>query len=218
MKKLIVLMSVLAIVVCMCACQKAPQSNTPDPTTSTQATTQPTEQPTEAPTEPVDPKIAEMQELLGQSNTLLNSALLSVYETPADVDLYYLFYNGFADESQDPTDEEMILLENTGKFWPEMDLIRLPVEKMDAALTELFGITLEQTNKVGLDKLIYLEETNCYYTAHTGMEAATVTVVSVAEENGNLVVSYSEVMNGSCTATLIPTEDGSYQILSNVKA
>ncbi len=219
MKKLIALLAAFAMLICMCACQNK-QTNTDKPTEVTQATTQPTEeQPTTEPTEPVDPMVIEMQELLGKLGTGLNSSLMSVYETPADVDLFYLFYSGFADESQKPTEEELHLLENAGagKYWPEMDLIRLPVEKMDATLTELFGITLEQTNGVGLDKLIYLEETNCYYTAHTGMEYADIRVIYVVEDSGNIVVHYNEAINGFCKATLIPTENGGYQILSNVR-
>lgn len=220
MKKLIAFLSVMAILACLCACQKTPQTNVPAATTGTQAATKPTEaQLTTQPTVPVDPMVTQMQELLNKKGSYLNSALMSVYETPADVDLFYLFYGGFSDEPQKPMGDEMILLENTGagKYWPEMDLIRLPVEKMDATLTELFGITLEQTNGVGLERLIYLEETNCYYSAHTGMEYADIRVFYVVEDNGNVVVHYNETMNGFCKATLIPTEDGSYQILSNVK-
>ncbi len=220
MKKLIVLLFVLAILVCMCACQKTPQTNKPDPTTGTQTATQQTDpKPTETqPTEPVDPMIAEFQDLLGKMGTTINNALLSIYNTPADVDLYYLFYNGFADESQEPTEDELVLLEKAGagKFWPEMDLIRLPVEKMDAALMELFGITFEQTNGVGLDKLVYLAETNCYYTAHTGMEYADIAVdaVKILPE-GYIVVLYSEPVNGRVQVVLKPVEGGGYHILAN---
>ena len=220
MKKLIVLLFVLALLACMCACQKTPSSNKPKPTTGTQSATQQTDpKPTQTqPTEPVDPMIAEMQELLGKKGTPINNALLSVYDTPADVDLYYLFYNGFADESQEPTEDELVLLEKAGagKFWPEMDLIRLPVEKMDVALMELFGITFEQTNGVGLDKLIYLPETNCYYTAHTGMEYADITIETVEIlTDGYIVVLYSESVNGSVQVVLKPVEGGGYHILAN---
>jgi hypothetical protein len=164
------------------------------------------------------PMIGEMQNLLTwkSENRFYNDALTSVYETAADVDLFYLFYDGFKDESQTPTEQELELLEGKlGQYWKEMDLIRLPRDKMDAVLTELFGITLEQTNGVGLDKLVYLEETDCYYHAITGTHGADLTITKVEEkEEGSLLVYYTYYL-GDFVVKVMPTEDGGYQILSN---
>jgi len=221
MKKLIALLAAFAMLICMCACQNK-QTNTDKPTEVTQATTQPTEeQPTTEPTEPEKTEAELMQELLATMNNgiCMNYALASLYETPADADLYYIFYGGFEDEDKVPTEEELALLESAGKFWPEMDLIRLPVEKMDAALTALFGITLEQTNGVGLDKMIYLEQTNSYYLAHTDTNNVQITVQSVqTQDDGTVLVSYNEAVNGDCVVTLQSVEDGGYYILSNLQA
>ena len=166
------------------------------------------------------PMIGEMQNLLDWNSdyAFYNTALTSVYENPADVDLANLFYNGFRDESDEPTEEELNLLEGKmGKYWKEMDLIRLPVEKMDAVLMDLFGITLDQTNGVGLDRLVYLEETDCYYTAVTGMHYADITVAYVETllEDFSLIVQYSAPLYGNFMVKLMPIPDGGYQILSN---
>ena len=164
-----------------------------------------------------DPRIAEFQALLEQQiESFYNDALTSVYDDPADVDLQMLFYDGFKDEPQSPTEQELELLEGKmGQYWKEMDLFRLPTEKMDAVLRELFGITLDESNGVGLDRLVYLEETNCYYMAHSGTHGADLIVSNVIEqENGSISVYYSYYL-GDFLVSVKPTENGTYQILSN---
>lgn len=166
----------------------------------------------------VDPMLGEMQSLLEWpgENRFYNYALMSEYADPADVDLYQLFQNGFQDESDDPTELELELLEGKlGEHWKEMDLARLPVKKMDAVLTELFGITLAETNKVGLDKLVYLEETDCYYTANTGVYYADVTAIyTETDYDGVVMVQYFDSYLGNRMVKLMLV-DGEYRILSN---
>lgn len=168
-----------------------------------------------------DPEIAAMKALFDYQlgNRLYNDALTSEYETAADVNLFYLFYDGFKDESQTPTGEEERLLDSKlGPHWKELDLIRLPTDKMNAVLQEMFGITLEQTNQVGLDQLVYLEETDCYYHAVSGSHYADITVNRVEHrEDGTILVYYTR--NGypaaSMAVALKPNGD-QYQILSNL--
>lgn len=221
MKIAIMIITIVATLICICACQLAPATAPTDPT---QTTTMPTEtQPTEPPTQPTepDPRVAVMQSLLKwpSENNFYNYALTSTYTTPADVNLFNLFQNGFQDESDDPTEEELLLLEGKmSEYWKEMDLARLPVEKMDAVLTELYGITLEQTNGVGLDSLVYLEETNCYYTANTGVYYAEITVKYVETlDDGSILVQYSALYDGDYMVRLMPTDNGGYKFLSNTK-
>lgn len=167
------------------------------------------------------PMLGEMQHLLDRRSVypFYNDALYSFYTKPADVDLFYLFYNGFKDESQSPTEQEEKLLDGKlGQHWKEMDLIRLPVDKMDAVLTDLFGITLEDTNGVGLSNFVYLEETDCYYHTVTGASGVNVTVVYTERlEDGSIMVQYSAGYSGNRMAKLMLTEDGVYRILSNVE-
>lgn len=226
MKIAIIIFTILATLICVCACQLAPATAPTDPTQTTTMPTEPIEStaspvtPTEVPTEPItDPRIAEFQALLDytQKESFMNTALLSEYETPENVNLFYLFYNGFHNEPQEPTDQELELLDGKlGQYWRDADLIRLPVDEMNAVLTELFGITLNQTNGIGLDNLVYLPETDCYYHATHGMYAAEIDVKVVQDADGNVAVEY--INNGFYKVTLKPTGDGCYHILSNTKS
>lgn len=222
MKRTLALIFIFVLLIALCACQQAPVNPSENDTmpAETQPTqpTQPTETQPTVPTVQVDPRIAEFQNLLTwkSENRFYNTTLTSVYDSPADVDLQMLFYDGFKDESQSPTEQELELLEGKmGQYWKEMDLMRLPVEKMNAVLTELFGITLEETNGVGLDRLVYLEDTDCYYMAHSGTHNADLTVSNVADqEDGSIAVYYSYYL-GDFVVRLKLKENGDYQILSN---
>ena len=240
-KKTFTILLSLILLLCLCACQPSqlpidetgntqpqhpqtepkPTESQPtgsDPTESQPAGSDPTEsQPKESdPTEP-DPMVAAMQELLNEK--AYNRALTPEYATPADVDLFLFFYDGFRDESQKPTDEELQLLEGKlGEYWKEMDLIRLPPEKMDADLMDMFGVKLEQTNKIGLDKLVYLEETGCYYHAITGTYFDNISVQSVqTQDDGSIQVYYlSEGYHENAMVVTLMPKDGGYQVLSNL--
>lgn len=167
-----------------------------------------------------DAEIEQMQWLIDhQYGTIdfINDALTSDYATPEDVNLCYLFYDGFDDETKKPTEEELILLD--GKFsqhWKNEDLIRLPSDKMDAVLTELFQIKLEDTKKVGLDNLVYLEETDCYYMVHTGTSYAEIIVSKVEYQSDDVIlVYYSRVYPAADMVVTMKKNGDSYQILSN---
>lgn len=168
-----------------------------------------------------DPQIAALQWLFDYQfgDQFYNDALTSEYATPADVNLFYLFYDGFEDEPQTPTEEENMLLDGKlGSYWRYADLIRLPADKVDAALMEMFGITLEQTNKVGLDKLVYLEETDCYYHAITGTHYAEISIKRVEhQDDGVIHVFYlrGNWQKDRMVVTLKAKGD-SYQIISNL--
>ena len=147
-----------------------------------------------------------------------NDALTSDYATAKDVDLGYLFYDGFWEESQVATEAETAFLNaNMPEYWIYMDLHRLPTEKMDAVLMEIFGITLEQSNQVGLT-YSYFEETDCYYHLHTGTHYADITINRVENcDDGTIRMYYERAGFPSVdmVATLKPNGDG-YRILSNL--
>ena len=193
-----------------------PESTDPKPTEPKPTEPEPTEpQPTEAVSD-----LSGWQDFFDHKsrNGFYNDALNSEYATPADVNLFYLFYDGFEDEPQTPTEEENMLLDGKlDSYWRYADLIRLPADKVNAALMEMFGITLEQTNKVGLDKLVYLEETDCYYGAGHGIHDVDMTVQRVEhQQDGTILVYYNrENMLDNMVIALKPNSNN-YQILSNL--
>lgn len=192
----------------------APSLITP-PTTTTQPI--PTTQPSSS--APVD-ELAEFNALFGKPGSWYNLVLTCEYATPGHIDLSMLFYNGFTEESREPTDAEWAELKDQPGFNINYNLFRLPVDRMNQVLTDLFGITLEDVDAAGFENLVYLESTNCYYMMHTdALAAENLNAISVETvEDGSIRVYYTANLEDTVyVVTLMPNGDG-YRILSNVPA
>ena len=195
--------------------EPAPVPTAPVPTAPAPRVTETEPQPTEP---PADPEVELFQELLGSPLSWYNMALTSTYESAADVDLAALFYIGFNDENQNATDAEAAYLDSVMREnWAQMDLIRLPADKMDDILWTYFGIRLADTNDVGLDELVYWPETDAYYCVHTDTSCVEIEVTKVLHtDEGNIQVFYrNNDTEDHLVATLRLTKKG-YQILSNL--
>lgn len=215
MKKLALSLSVTLLLTVFAGCGSIP---TTVPPSTAPATTAPPPSTTAAPVSM--PNIVELESFLAPSGSWHKKALTSLYESPEDVDLFLLFRNGFDDEPREYTEEETALL---GGYFRSSPLIRLPEEKMDAALQEAFGLTLAQTNGVGLEHFVYLPDTGCYYT----------TVIEDPDIRGMSMLSM-KVLEGNCLQVRYTTEtaplsgktgiltlqvnpDGTMRILSNLR-
>ena len=226
MKKHIVFLCIISALM-LAACRPGgPQTtNQPDNTTPpTIQTTPPAETTlpaeTTQPTETVINELELFDSMFGDLNSWYNKALTCQYESPEEINLKQMFYRGFSDESKKPTDEEWEQLKNQHGFDINMDLLRLPVEKMNEVLTAYFGITLEDVEAAGFDQLVYLESFDCYYHMCTDtnvVEGFQATAVE-KQDDGSIRIFYTTDRDDvSYVVTVMPIEDG-YQILSNVAA
>ena len=96
-----------------------------------------------------------------------SQATTSSYTSPKDIDLHHLFYDGIGFSGllyghTYLTDRERAYLTSLD---PEsvMQYFRAPRQVMDAVLKEYFGVSLAETNQVGLSKFIYWAETDSCY-------------------------------------------------------
>jgi len=146
-------------------------------------------------------------------------ALLSEYADPSQINLRLLFYMGFSDESWELTDVEREELQ--GKVTLELDVRRLPAEKINQVLIQHFGITLEEVDVSGFAGLTYLESTNCYYFA-TGDADFLGNFKAIQLENmedGKVRLSYtSDRSSDTAFVAVLKLVDGNWQILSNQRA
>ncbi|MDE5908973.1 MAG: hypothetical protein K2H52_09590 [Lachnospiraceae bacterium] len=91
--------------------------------------------------------------------------LLSIYDTPAEVDLDEIFYCGAGIEQNEVTEEEIeAYLHACG--WDEIytDFEKLTTEQIDAFLQKKTGLSYEQMN--GRLRWTYLPEYDAYYAEH----------------------------------------------------
>lgn len=153
---------------------------------------------------------AELQELQGlfAPGSWYAQACTSYYEAAGAVNLGRLFYDGIGyaglvygqcyvtDRERNWVLEQEPAAENYGIF-------RAPRAAMDDVLRQYFDISLDDTRKMGLDNLLYWEEADAWYAAHTDTGLNTVTLTGGERtDDGLLKLSYS----GGCI-TLRPTPD-----------
>ena len=123
-----------------------------------------------------------------------NQFLSSTYENPEDVDLFELFYCGdgaanYADapEGVDAAELEAAMLAAIGGEDPDCPATILTTARMDAVLEEYLGLTLDETNQVGLDNFTYLPEYDIYYYFHGDTNYRASVTFTSGERNGDLV-------------------------------
>ena len=224
MKRIIcVLVLGILLVLSGCAVAILPDANLPTDPPSAPSETDPPTKPSETdPPSLTEQLIEEMQQLLTDRTSgenYYNTALTCQFSSPKEIDLFLLFYNGFSGESKQPEGQEQALLQQQIPYLDALDLIRLPKSSMDSILQQYFGIDFSGADGVGLEHLIYLAETDCYYHAASGANAADITVVDASETaDGIITVRYGGLLHrDGWVVTLQRTQQG-FIILSNLPA
>lgn len=241
MKKILSLMLAFLLMLAFAGCNLADVPGTTagttavttEPTQTTAATTEPTQ--TTAPTLPPEPNLPDGRELTHQEvqefedlfmydmiepeNNWYNYALKSVYETPAQLDLFEYFYSAPWMDLEQGEDVRAFLKEK--ELDPDIFHIHeYPVEMMDEKLSLYFGITVEETDKVGLDQMIYHPESNAYYHGHGDIGLSYPNFKKGVETpDGNISIYYTDTRGvNEKIVTITPREDGGYRVLSNIPA
>ena len=109
----------------------------------------------------------------GVGENYYNMAADLTFGEPAEVDLGALFYNGFSSEKGELTQVEIAFLQEKGQEEFLENMVRVPKERMEAALSRFFGIGLSEAQGIGIDGLgDYNSQTNSYYTARFDMRGS----------------------------------------------
>ena len=123
-----------------------------------------------------------------------NQFLSSTYENPEDINLFELFYCGDGDsnyadapEGVDAAELEASMLAAIGGEDPDCPATILTTAQMDAVLEEYLGLTLAETNQVGLDQFTYLPEYDVYFFYHGDTNYRASVTFTSGERNGDLV-------------------------------
>lgn len=158
-----------------------------------------------------------------ETNKMNNMLLSSEYVTPEEIDLFELFYNGFYNSVRgswsQAGEEELALLAELDDAAIYLDVMKVTAEEMEAVLQEKLGLSLEETQKKGLENFYYLEEYDSYYLVHGDTNFDWCTVTSGIRESGDrLTLEYTkEYEGGQWVVTLQKADDG-YLFVSNRRA
>ncbi len=106
----------------------------------------------------------------GEYLNIRNQFLSSLYEEPGDIDLFGLFYCG-SGITETITEDELTAVMAKSGIEGSIEDLPCPCEKisrsnMDKILKEYMDLTLADTNKIGLENFVYLQEYDAYYFFH----------------------------------------------------
>lgn len=172
--------------------------------------------------------LASLQKVFDTQNMILTEedwyaqCLTSEFASPADVDLRMLFYNGIIDKKNEMNQLSEEERAHLASIWGEdalaHDVDRMPVKEMNRVLQKYFGITLDETEKIGLEHMLYWDKTDCYYCWHGDSNFFRPQVYKAfVQEDGTIAMYYVcnlQLGDPNALAMLKPVGDG-YQILSN---
>ncbi len=152
----------------------------------------------------------------GEYFNLHNQFLSSLYEKPQDIDLFELFYARPNSEGISEAELQAVS-EKTGWSPDTCPCGKISKADLDAALTENMGLTLADTNGVGLDSFTYLEEYDAYYNPHGDTNYRSEVSFYAGEQQGDLVRLYYEdtFMADGCKAVTLKKVDGGYHFVSH---
>lgn len=155
-----------------------------------------------------------------EENRIINMFMTSEYFYAKDIDLRQLFYGGtYAIDASPVSEEEEQLLKERYDIM-ELDICKVTTDEMDAILQKYLGMTLEETNKIGIDGLYYLEEYDAYYSVAGDTEYMRYDMdYGWKNVNGTITIEYTHDQTLSSDKELysvtLKEVDGNYYFVSN---
>lgn len=136
---------------------------------------------------------------------------INLYEKPEDINLLELFY---LEGTTEFSGEEYRAVFDVEPGGLPCAAYKLTTEEMNQILMQYTGLTLEETNKVGLEQFTYLPEYDAYYWAHGDTNFCGYLDFIVGTREGNTYTLYYNMPGWYCV-TLEWQEDGSFHFVSN---
>lgn len=126
-----------------------------------------------------------------ESASFRRQFLTSMYAQPEDIDMFQLFYNGAESPDGVGEEERQLLVEAYYDGTdPEVDLTKLPAQKIDRLLKQYTGLTLAETQALGMEQFHYLADYDAYYHFHGDTNAIFHFSFAAGEREGNLMQLY----------------------------
>ena len=216
----------------------------PSAAPTTAPTTVPTTEPVTEPTEPeakwevpdgatelTDEELNYFQSFLEQDLTIqgncrpesnwFNLVVEWEFETPAQINLGRLFYMGARGDDtpyeEHLSDAEWAFLDSISERYRNFDVVYISKDTVESVLETYFGITLEETEQIGMDRFVYNPDTNRYYSAISDVGFAfDFKVVGGYHDLDSNTVLIVELWNGELMQMTLRPVDDHYQMLSNV--
>lgn len=150
---------------------------------------------------------------------LHNQFLSCLYARPEEIDLFSLLYNGAGrnDKMTEGERQQVALLDANGQ--EICPTLKMSTASIDAFLLETTGLTLAQTNRVGLDDFKYLPQYDAYYLSRGDTNYRSVTFTGGVREGIYVRLYWKDFYYGGRTdecVTLLDRGNGNYWFVSHL--
>ena len=150
---------------------------------------------------------------------LHNQFLSCLYARPEEIDLFSLLYNGAGrnDKMTEGERQQVALLDANGQ--EICPTLKMSTASIDAFLLETTGLTLAQTNRVGLDDFKYLPQYDAYYLSKGDTNYRSVTFTGGVREGIYVRLYWKDFYYGGRTdecVTLLDRGNGNYWFVSHL--
>lgn len=156
----------------------------------------------------------------GEYMNIRNQFLSSLYEAPGKADLFQLFYCGSGlEDTVTEAEKAAVVAYNGWDMEPDCACTKISYANMDAVLTEYIGMTLEDTEKIGLENFTYLEEYDAYYYYHGDTNYRMTISFSSGEREGDILRLFydDQFMSDGKKVLTLREQANSYLFVSNEK-
>jgi hypothetical protein len=156
----------------------------------------------------------------GEYMNIRNQFLSSLYDAPEKIDLFRLFYCGSGlKETLTEAEKTAVVAYNGWDMEPDCACEKISRTNMDAVLTKYLGLTLADTDKIGLNDFTYLKEYDAYYYYHGDTNYRMEITFSGGEREGDIIrLFYNDTyMTGGSKVLTLREKDGGYLFVSNQK-
>ncbi len=143
---------------------------------------------------------------------LHNQFLSCLYARPEEIDLFSLLYNGAGrnDKMTEGERQQVALLDANGQ--EICPTLKMSTASIDAFLLETTGLTLAQTNRVGLDDFKYLPQYDAYYLSRGDTNYRSVTFTGGVREGIYVRLYWKDFYYGGRTTNASPCWTGATAI------
>lgn len=149
----------------------------------------------------------------GDGINMRNMMLMSLYQEVRAIDLSQLFYNG-AGNGRRVSGREKRLLAAVDENAATLDIVKVTRQDMNALLLAYAGISLADSDGVGLNQFIFLKEYDAYYLIHSDVVYGVCNITSgVRKEDGTFLLNYE--LNGQRRLVTLRKVDAGFQFISN---
>ena len=131
------------------------------------------------------------EQFFHDSSNIRLQFLTSLYEKPEDINMFQLFYNGTGRPSaMDQAERQQVVDTFYDGADPEVDLTKLPAGDVDAVLQEYTGLTLADTQALGMGGFSYLADYDAYYHFHGDTNAPGSIFIRAGERKDDMIRLY----------------------------